>query len=283
MRVVFTHKNSFGFTYSDNPIPRSLLVLGAMSWKRHYPEDTVVLYCDQDTRRYLDSLPREYVAWDEINLIDFEKVFESGQYDKRMWCWPRIYTAFLEKEPCIILDIDVVLCGRFKPEGRDNCFWATTHHYSRSETSKIETCPILNMVLAEKFACGGLMYHPDPDKLHELSSDIVAFQRIPSVNEFIGKFGYNEYACIFEQGYPVKYYRDSGVETVRFEQTDALENIGPGKTLVYHAMGSKYVRVPRKQYNLISSVLQKSLYYSPEQIREFCKVMGVEIFFPEIV
>jgi len=271
MRAVFTHKNSFDFICSENPIPRALFILGPLAWKRWYPEDIVVLYVDLETKTYLDSIPKEFRGWSEINVLDFNQI--SYFHDERMWCWPRLYTALLEKEPCIISDIDVVLCGKFKPEDTGG-FWGTTHYFESNSQKIIGSCNILKGVLCEKYVCGGLVYHPNIDMLHELAQNILDFQKIGTVDSLIRREGYSDYACIFEQGYPVSFYRNYKIKECRFEQTNNLCEILSGNCKVYHAMADKYLRDVSKQSQILQVIFKVALNFSKEDAESFCRSVG---------
>lgn len=125
MRVVWTWYDMGHVISGRGPETRlriSMLLGSIFSWKRIYPDDTTVLYCDKETFDTLfkeGSILERYadVGISEVYILDFPTIQEKYQISSETWAWPKIYTAALQNEPFVELDVDTLLLQEFS---RDN-------------------------------------------------------------------------------------------------------------------------------------------------------------------
>lgn len=121
MRVVWTWYDVGHVISGKGPETRlriSMLLGSIFSWKRIYPDDTTVLYCDKETFNVLfreGSILERYadVGISEAYVLDFSTIQKKYQISSEAWAWPKIYTAALQNEPFVELDVDTLLLQEF--------------------------------------------------------------------------------------------------------------------------------------------------------------------------
>ena len=81
-----------------------LLLCSVKLWKKFYPDDYCVMYCDKITKELLVDLKVE-CFWNEIILLE-----DDSSIDKRtFWAASKLQVLSLQKEPVIILDNDLLV------------------------------------------------------------------------------------------------------------------------------------------------------------------------------
>lgn len=283
MRVVFTHRNQFDYLNDKNSISRLLLYLAAYSWKKVYPGDCVVLYGDQSTSEYVKA--REYCFWDRVYTVDFEKVQSIYGVSPYFWAWPRVYTALLETEPCCIVDIDVLLLQPFR-EGLDGTKpWAfICSNDTERELRVLSRVPNLKRKFVGDFYYGGgLIYHPDPNQLHELSNWILNLDRDLDFCNSVQISGYGDTIITVEQSMAYRYYVDRrGYKTEEIIQENDLERAAKTPHAYYHAMDSKYCDQEQEKVEYIRTVIS-TLQLSNSFSKKLLKSLDFERSFIEKV
>lgn len=279
MRVVFTHFNRFNFMEDSNPLPRFLLFAGAISWKRFYPEDRVILYTDSETLRYFPGISDQFKKWDEIiEISNWDKIEKELEINEKFWAWPRVYTALLEKEPCCIVDIDVVLFSAFKTEFSLEKPWATRYTSVDPVYTKIMDIPGSDTYIgtSRNYYNGGLIYHPTVEGLHEISHRVLEADKTSFGKTAINLYGFSDYAIVVEQSIPCKYYEeDCKLTPELFDQLDLLDHCATTPGIVYHAMGTKYTKDFQERCKIIQTVGYKALGFTQEQLRLFLRDLRI--------
>jgi len=81
-----------------------LLLCSVKLWKKFYPDDYCVMYCDKITKELLIDLKVD-CFWNEINILE-----NNNSIDKRtFWAASKLQVLSLQKEPVIILDNDLLV------------------------------------------------------------------------------------------------------------------------------------------------------------------------------
>lgn len=259
MRAVFTHFNRFNFIYEKNSLAKFLLVFSGYSWKKQYPNDTVVLYCDQETANWVNSL-NNLAAWDEINVESksYKEIEKELNISEQFWAWPKIYTAFQEKEACCIVDIDVIVFSDFKSTFDLKRPWATRYKTLDLDSKKICSYPDLRLITCSSYYNGGLIYHPAVDSLHEISKIILDSCYLPGAVKAIEDFGYSKYLIAVEQSVPCWYYEQKcNQKPELFDQLCDLDFVLKTPGTVYHAMGEKYGKSNKEKIKIVSKILTR--------------------------
>lgn len=274
MRVIFTHFNRFSFVSEKNSLAKFLLVFSGYSWKKQYPNDTIVLYCDQETAAWIPSLG-SLAAWDEINVESkpYKEIEKDLNINEQFWAWPRIYTAFQEKEACCIVDIDVVILSDFKSTFDTRKPWATRYGELDPESKKICSYPDLNLITCNSYYNGGLIYHPTAEDLHEISKIVLDSCHLPGAVKAIEDFGYSKYLIAVEQNIPCWYYEQKcGQKPELFDQLCNLDFVLDTPGTVYHAMGEKYGRTDKEKIKITSKILTRLGFETREQLEVLTKL-----------
>ncbi len=81
-----------------------LLLCSVKLWKKFYPDDYCVLYCDNLTKEFLVDLKVE-CFWNEIILLENKRSIDK----KTFWAASKLEVLSLQKEPVIILDNDLLV------------------------------------------------------------------------------------------------------------------------------------------------------------------------------
>lgn len=276
MRVIFTHFNQFSYLQDRNSISRFLLFLSAFSWKHFYPQDTVVLYGDEETIDYVNARPN-ICFWNEVNTVfDRENLRKSLHVSENYWAWPRVYTALLEQEPCCIVDIDIVLVQDFK-QGLDfNSPWAVRYSVDDPIEQKIHKIPEIQPLVGEWYYCGGLIYHPHPEELREITQILISLDSNVGFQQSVKTYGYPATIIGVEQNIPCHYYEDlKGYKTEELNQSDEVEQACQLPRGFYHAMGKKYTDNLEEKIELVVS-LARILQISPKTLITFLQTLDFD-------
>ena len=100
MNVIFT-SCSFkdGAEWSPFLYRMSLLAIG--SAKKRIKDAHTVLYCDKSSYKYLKTIK----SLDEAHVIDYD----SYDFDKRFWCFPKFISYSLQDKPFVHIDLDICI------------------------------------------------------------------------------------------------------------------------------------------------------------------------------
>ena len=104
-----------------------LLMLASVKlWKKHHPEDSTWLYCDNITKELLERLEVTSL-YDNIEVIDFDSKIDKENF----WASSKLKVLSLQTEPVIIMDCDTLVFKPFKHHLESDTVLYTNKEYGR--------------------------------------------------------------------------------------------------------------------------------------------------------
>jgi len=102
LRVIWVLDNVKGEASFYGKLYTLILIASIRQWKKFYPDDTCVLYCDDLSRETL-RLTNTLDQWDEV--IKYEPKYKINR--AIFWAAAKLEVLSLQTEPCIIVDNDL--------------------------------------------------------------------------------------------------------------------------------------------------------------------------------
>ena len=127
MRVVWAWDNSVNHAFAIKggyKLRVALLLASVRTWKKYYPEDDLILYCDIETYRIF-QFKGFLKFWTKVKVVNFEKETQKWNLAATpCWGFPKLWTILDQHDPFIIVDADVYLTGPFKNSLSTEKLWA---------------------------------------------------------------------------------------------------------------------------------------------------------------
>ena len=102
MRVIWVLDNVKGEASFYGKLYTLILIASIRQWKKFYPDDTCVLYCDDLSRETL-RLTNTLDQWDEV--VHYKPKYKINR--AIFWAAAKVEVLSLQTEPCIIVDNDL--------------------------------------------------------------------------------------------------------------------------------------------------------------------------------
>jgi hypothetical protein len=102
LRVIWVLDNVTGRSTFYGKLYTLILATSISQWKKFYPDDTCVLYCDELTRETLRTANILHL-WD--NIIEYRPMYKINR--TIFWAAAKLEVLSLQKEPVIIVDNDL--------------------------------------------------------------------------------------------------------------------------------------------------------------------------------
>jgi len=102
LRVIWVLDNVKGKTSFYGKLYTLILIASIKQWKKFYPDDTCVLYCDELTRETLEPTNTLHL-WDSIE--EYKPKHDINR--EVFWAACKLEVLSLQTEPCIIVDNDL--------------------------------------------------------------------------------------------------------------------------------------------------------------------------------
>ena len=101
MKIIWVLDNVEGDKSFYSKLYTLILIASIRLWKKFYPNDNCVLYCDELTRDTLDNIKVLHL-WDSIEIYKPSRDINR----KIFWAASKLEVLSLQTEPCIIVDND---------------------------------------------------------------------------------------------------------------------------------------------------------------------------------
>ena len=118
MRVIWVLDNVKGEASFYSKLYTLILRASIRQWKKFYPDDTCVLYCDELSRETL-KLTNTLQFWDKVIL--YKPNYKINR--KVFWAAAKLEVLSLQTEPCIIVDNDFHIFSPIKTYLDPNKFY----------------------------------------------------------------------------------------------------------------------------------------------------------------
>ena len=104
MKIIWVYENISEKDFFYSKLDTLLLLSSAIQWKKHHPEHTTTLHCDDLTKAFLDNL-NALSVWDEVILLPKNKFINKNIF----WASSKAQVLRSVKEPVVIMDHDFLV------------------------------------------------------------------------------------------------------------------------------------------------------------------------------